>query len=171
MCGIAGIIYRDGGGERHVGRDMTAMLQAMKHRGPDSTGYALYRPEADGYVMHVKLAEANGHQGLDFEELLRRSRKEIEGRGRAVGAAIQGGDTSAEHALTITFYRHARPDGHRVGRGHRQRAPLLGVSVPGRGRGTQRPAHELLPMEAPARAGRPPLPVRVRLRDHRRVPR
>ena len=61
MCGIAGIIYRDGGGERHVGRDMTAMLQAMKHRGPDSTGYALYRPEADGYVMHVKLAEANGH--------------------------------------------------------------------------------------------------------------
>ena len=62
MCGIAGIIYRDGGGERHVGRDMTAMLQAMKHRGPDSTGYALYRPEADGYVMHVKLLEStNGH--------------------------------------------------------------------------------------------------------------
>ena len=55
MCGIAGIIYRDGGGERHVGRDMTAMLQAMKHRGPDSTGYALYRPESEGFVMHVKL--------------------------------------------------------------------------------------------------------------------
>ncbi len=50
---------------------MTRMLQAMKHRGPDSTGYALYRPEADGYVMHVKLAEANGHQGFDCEELLR----------------------------------------------------------------------------------------------------
>jgi glutamate synthase domain-containing protein 1 len=48
MCGIAGIIYRDGGGERQVGRDMTAMLQAMKHRGPDSTGYALYRPASDG---------------------------------------------------------------------------------------------------------------------------
>ena len=48
MCGIAGIIYRDGGGERQVGRDMTAMLQAMKHRGPDSTGYALYRPGVRG---------------------------------------------------------------------------------------------------------------------------
>ena len=58
MCGIAGIIYRNGGGQHEVGRDMTRMLQAMKHRGPDSTGYALYRPEADGYVMHVKLAEA-----------------------------------------------------------------------------------------------------------------
>ena len=44
MCGIAGIIYRNGGGEHRVGADMTAMLQAMKHRGPDSTGYALYRP-------------------------------------------------------------------------------------------------------------------------------
>ena len=42
MCGIAGIIYRDG--EHEVGRDMTRMLQSMKHRGPDSTGYALYRP-------------------------------------------------------------------------------------------------------------------------------
>ena len=68
MCGIAGIIYRNGGGQHEVGRDMTRMLQAMKHRGPDSTGYALYRPEADGYVMHVKLAEANGHQGFDREE-------------------------------------------------------------------------------------------------------
>ena len=58
MCGIAGIIYRNGGGEREVGRDMTRMLQAMKHRGPDSTGYALYRGDADTYVMHVKLSEA-----------------------------------------------------------------------------------------------------------------
>ena len=64
---------------------MTAMLQAMKHRGPDSTGYALYRPEADGYVMHVKLAEANGHGGEDFDLAgrLRRQRTEIESPLRA----------------------------------------------------------------------------------------
>ena len=61
------------------------MLQAMKHRGPDSTGYALYRPEADGYVMHVKLAEANGHQDFDFAERLRRQRTDIEARMRRVG--------------------------------------------------------------------------------------
>jgi glutamate synthase domain-containing protein 1 len=58
VCGIAGIIYRNGDGQHRVGRDMTAMLQAMKHRGPDSTGYALYRPNTDGYVMHVKRAPA-----------------------------------------------------------------------------------------------------------------
>ena len=38
MCGIAGIIYRNGNGAHRIGRDMTAMLQSMKHRGPDSTG-------------------------------------------------------------------------------------------------------------------------------------
>src|ERR687887_180867 len=40
MCGIAGIIYRDGS-DHEVGVDMTRMLQSMKHRGPDSTGHAL----------------------------------------------------------------------------------------------------------------------------------
>ena len=40
MCGIAGIIYKDG--EHPIGTEMTSMLQSMKHRGPDSTGYALY---------------------------------------------------------------------------------------------------------------------------------
>jgi glutamate synthase domain-containing protein 1 len=49
MCGIAGIIYRDG--TRDVGRDMTRMLQSMKHRGPDSTGYALYGQPHDGQVV------------------------------------------------------------------------------------------------------------------------
>ena len=41
MCGIAGIIYRDGS-THPIGDEMTRMLQSMKHRGPDSTGYALY---------------------------------------------------------------------------------------------------------------------------------
>ena len=49
MCGIAGIIYADG--TRDVGRDMTRMLQSMKHRGPDSTGYALFGPHSHLYVL------------------------------------------------------------------------------------------------------------------------
>jgi glutamate synthase domain-containing protein 1 len=104
MCGIAGIIYRDGGGERKVGRDMTSMLQAMKHRGPDSTGYALYRPEAEGYVMHVKLAESNGHQEFDLAERLNRQRADIEGRMKASGATISSIDaTTSQHAMTVSF--------------------------------------------------------------------
>jgi methylamine---glutamate N-methyltransferase subunit A len=103
MCGIAGIIYRDGGGSRRVGEDMTAMLQAMKHRGPDSTGYALYRPVEDGYVMHVKLAEMNGHQDFELEERLRRQRSDVEARVRALGAHIESIDSTSDHALTMRF--------------------------------------------------------------------
>jgi methylamine---glutamate N-methyltransferase subunit A len=104
MCGIAGIIYRNGGDEHRVGRDMTAMLQAMKHRGPDSTGYALYRPESEGYVMHVKLAESNGHQEFDLAERLNRQRADIEGRMKSSGATISSIDaTTSQHAMTVSF--------------------------------------------------------------------
>jgi methylamine---glutamate N-methyltransferase subunit A len=103
MCGIAGIIYRNGGERQEVGRDMTRMLQAMKHRGPDSTGYALYRPDTDGYVMHVKLAEGNGHHDFEFAERLRRARSQIEDRLRSLGARVRTIDAGAEHAMTLTF--------------------------------------------------------------------
>ena len=88
-----------------VGRDMTAMLQAMKHRGPDSTGYALYRPETEGYVMHVKLAESNGHgEDFDFAGRLRRQRSDIETRMRASGATIDSIDaTTTDHAMAVSF--------------------------------------------------------------------
>jgi methylamine---glutamate N-methyltransferase subunit A len=103
MCGIAGIIYRNGGGEHRVGADMTAMLQAMKHRGPDSTGYALYRPAAENYVMHVKLAESNGKVDFDLEGRLRRQRDEVQARLRAMGAETSTVDSTMDHAMTVTF--------------------------------------------------------------------
>jgi glutamate synthase domain-containing protein 1 len=56
MCGIAGLIHRDGTG--NIGQEMTAMLQSLKHRGPDSTGYAIYgSPGRNEYVMRFKVAE------------------------------------------------------------------------------------------------------------------
>ena len=56
MCGIAGLIHR--GKVSGVGAEMTAMLQALKHRGPDSTGYAVYGDGKPGrYVMRIKVAE------------------------------------------------------------------------------------------------------------------
>ena len=86
MCGIAGLIYKNG--RDTIGPDMTRMLQSMKHRGPDSTGYALYRPPADDYVMHVKLADANTPRDFEFADRLRRNRAEVERRLRAAGARI-----------------------------------------------------------------------------------
>jgi glutamate synthase domain-containing protein 1 len=56
MCGIAGLIHRDG--VTNVGREMTAMLKSLKHRGPDSTGFAIYGASTPNeYVMRLKLAE------------------------------------------------------------------------------------------------------------------
>ncbi len=39
MCGIAGVIHR--GAKSNVGGELTSMMQSLKHRGPDSTGFAL----------------------------------------------------------------------------------------------------------------------------------
>ena len=96
MCGIAGIIYRNGGGEREVGADMTRMLQAMKHRGPDSTGFALYRGDADTYVMHVKLSEA-ADDGAELAQRVQRQRDQVEARMRAAGAEIESVKGTRRH--------------------------------------------------------------------------
>ena len=101
MCGIAGIIYRNGVGQEQVGRDMTRMLQAMKHRGPDSTGFALYRGDRDTYVMHVKLSESTEHDP-DLERRMQRQRAEVETRMRAAGARIEE-IKEASRTVTVVF--------------------------------------------------------------------
>ena len=102
MCGIAGIIYRDG--EHPVGLEMTRMLQSMKHRGPDSTGYALYGTPANGsLVMRYKLADANTPRDFGFEERLRRHRREVESRLARLGARTHGVEEETAYAFRVTF--------------------------------------------------------------------
>jgi glutamate synthase domain-containing protein 1 len=103
MCGIAGIIYRDGS-LHPIGDEMTRMLQSMKHRGPDSTGYALYRQsENGGLVMRYKLADANTPRDFEFEDRLRRHRFEVESRLAALGARIHEVDEETSYAFRVTF--------------------------------------------------------------------
>ena len=100
MCGIAGVIYRNG--SRDVGRDMTRMLQSMKHRGPDSTGYALYGHPEDGHVvMRYKLADANDPRDFEFSERLRRSKREVEARLQELGADIVEREDETEYAFRV----------------------------------------------------------------------
>src|SRR5439155_6023291 len=88
MCGIAGIIYRDET-EHEIGLDMTRMLQSMKHRGPDSTGYALYHPQVNGdLILRYKLADANDARDFEFAERLGRKRREVEARLGDLGAEV-----------------------------------------------------------------------------------
>ncbi len=103
MCGIAGIIYRNGASD--VGLDMTRMLQSMKHRGPDSTGYALYGPNggADRLVMRYTLADANTPRDFDFSERLVRHQAQVLERLRATGATIRDVEAETEYAYRVTF--------------------------------------------------------------------
>jgi methylamine---glutamate N-methyltransferase subunit A len=102
MCGIAGLIYRDG--PHDIGRDMTRMLQSMKHRGPDSTGYALYGPPNNGgHVMRIKLADANTPRDFEFAERLHRHRQEVETRLVGAGATVHDYRDSTEYAFGVTF--------------------------------------------------------------------
>ena len=56
MCGIAGIIHK--GKSTNVGGEMQKMLQSLKHRGPDSTGYALYGSGGSkDYILRFKVGE------------------------------------------------------------------------------------------------------------------
>ena len=96
MCGIAGIIYRDGA--QDLGRDMTRMLQSMKHRGPDSTGYALFGPASKPVLVRYKLADANDPRDFDFSERLQRHRGEVEARMRELGATIESVEDETDYA-------------------------------------------------------------------------
>jgi glutamate synthase domain-containing protein 1 len=101
MCGIAGIIYRDG--SRDIGREMTAMLQSMKHRGPDSTGYALFGPTSKTVVMRYKLADANDARDYEFAERLERNRSEVESRLGQLGARVTEVEEETDYALRATL--------------------------------------------------------------------
>ena len=97
MCGIAGIIYRTGAHD--IGKDMIAMLQSMKHRGPDSTGYALYgQSQPHRVVMRYKLADANDPRDFDFHARLAKHRDEVESRIGRAGGEIESVEAETEYA-------------------------------------------------------------------------
>ena len=67
MCGIAGLIHR--GKSSNVGSELQGMLQALKHRGEDSTGYALYGDtEGKNFIMRVKVGENVGEGSSSVAE-------------------------------------------------------------------------------------------------------
>lgn len=101
MCGIAGIIHLDGPGD--VGLEMTKMLQSMKHRGPDSSGYALYGEPQDSLVMRFKLADPNETGEFDFAERLERNRREVESRLSKIGATVDRVDGESAYAYRAEF--------------------------------------------------------------------
>ncbi len=103
MCGIAGIIRR--GNPGNIGEEMTSMLQSLKHRGPDSTGFAVYGvPEKNQYVMRFKVAEQEDmNSGFDIHQQIKDRRDIVDSRMKEMGAEIIAQDTVTEYAFRYTF--------------------------------------------------------------------
>jgi len=99
MCGIAGIIHR--GKKSNVGAEMTSMLMALKHRGPDSTGFAVYGPpDSDDYVVRVKVAEQEDMDtGHDILDRIAERIGEVERRLELHGATIKETDQATAYAM------------------------------------------------------------------------
>lgn len=103
MCGIAGIIHRTGA--TSVGGEMTAMLQALKHRGPDSTGFALYgTPDQQSFVMRLKVAEQEElRKGFRIHEQVKERIEIVDSRFAEMGAKVTKKDNATEYALRYHF--------------------------------------------------------------------
>ena len=65
MCGIAGILYKENGHDREIGQALITMLDGCQHRGPDSTGFALYHEIRDDDESASALLRRRGRGGRD----------------------------------------------------------------------------------------------------------
>ncbi|MCY4050497.1 MAG: class II glutamine amidotransferase [Gammaproteobacteria bacterium] len=103
MCGIAGLIHR--GNSSDIGAEMTSMLQSLKHRGPDSTGFALYgNATPDQYVMRFKAAEQEDmNNGFGMQKIIRKRKKQADQRLTELGANIEVVDQATDYSWRYVF--------------------------------------------------------------------
>ena len=103
MCGIAGLIHR--GGSSDIGSEMTAMLQSIKHRGPDSTGFALYgNGLQDQYVMRFKVAEQEDvRKGFRIHDEMRARKAAVDARLVELGVDVASEEQVTEYAYRYVF--------------------------------------------------------------------
>jgi glutamate synthase domain-containing protein 1 len=94
------LIHRGKTGD--IGTEMTPMLQSLKHRGPDSTGYALYgKPlKGDEFMLRFKLAEQDDmKKGFDIHHQVVARRAEVDKRIKELGGAIEEAEPATEYAF------------------------------------------------------------------------
>ena len=103
MCGIAGLIHR--GKDSNVGSELTSMLQALRHRGPDSTGFALYgNPIESELVIRFKLAEQEDlRKGFQIHDEVKERQAEVDRRMDEMGARVTDKDIATEYARRYRF--------------------------------------------------------------------
>ena len=104
MCGIAGLIWK-GGVTSDIGSEMTQMLQALKHRGPDSTGFALYgKADDDVHILRFKVAEQDEMKtGFSIHRQVIERKAAVDTRLEELGAEIIKKQDATEYAFRYLF--------------------------------------------------------------------
>ena len=103
MCGIAGLIHR--GKSSNVGSELQLMLQALKHRGPDSTGYAHYADnDGQNFILRFKVGEnvGEGSSSINEDDSVYDERKKLVDR----MLSDLGARRVKENKLTTYSYRY-----------------------------------------------------------------
>ncbi len=101
MCGIAALLYKEGEGP--LGRDVMRMTAALEHRGPDSTGYALYgSPQAKRgeYVAWVKVIEGDELGAVEMRDY---QKSEMVRVAEALGGAVHELRPQLDYAMRMDF--------------------------------------------------------------------
>jgi glutamate synthase domain-containing protein 1 len=98
MCGIAGVMYRGVGQSFDTGKALIQMLDGCQHRGPDSTGFALYAPEKSGRLKMrfflEKLIEGDSQDSINT----------IRGRLGELGAVVEEeAQVGDNYRVTVRF--------------------------------------------------------------------
>ena len=89
MCGIAGILLKNGESGIETGRALIDMLDGCQHRGPDSTGFALYEDGARGELklrFHVGTDNEAGDAVAGLKDVFREHGAEIAEEERVGGS-------------------------------------------------------------------------------------
>ncbi len=101
MCGIAGLIWKNQ--SSNIGQEMTSMLQALKHRGPDSTGFAMYgKPRPNEHVMRLNVAEgADLKKGFEIHRQIKARKEAVDRRMNELGVEILKEEAVTEYSYRI----------------------------------------------------------------------
>lgn len=78
MCGIAGVLFKNSDLNAKLGETLIEMLDGCQHRGPDSTGFALYGGDTEESEFILRFYVGEGDEGSENVVRVERALKEFE---------------------------------------------------------------------------------------------
>jgi glutamate synthase domain-containing protein 1 len=99
MCGIAGIFFKKANSNQLLGKALVNMLDGCQHRGPDSTGFALYKEDLSGLRLRFLVEPGDEVTPSRIREALAQQGAKIEGEVRE----------GASYVFDVAFDGEIRP--------------------------------------------------------------